>query len=207
MQIGRHLALDLEQCIHRQQPVVADVHMAADGEQAPGDGEVAIAQRTLDHRFDGQQRLELAPQRNAFQERARAVPAAVSPSDSVASRWKCESTNGGEHHLRRAASMVMAASAAMAGSTCCDAAVTRTARSIPVRPSGSVALRMIRSKDKADIPRKAHPEVSMVCRERASAVVEHLRARALTIPMQSGELACRPSPGLLPSCRPRGHIC
>jgi hypothetical protein len=35
--------------------------MCADGEQPLGDGEIAIAQRPLDHRLMGEDRLQLAP--------------------------------------------------------------------------------------------------------------------------------------------------
>ena len=73
--VGRDLALHLEQRVDREQPVVADVDMAADREQALGHREVAIAQRALDHRLVREQRLQLAPQRDAFEQRARLVEA------------------------------------------------------------------------------------------------------------------------------------
>src|SRR5204863_741909 len=56
----------VEQRIDRNEPVVADVHMAADREEALGDREIAIAQRALGDRLRRQQRPELAPQRDAL---------------------------------------------------------------------------------------------------------------------------------------------
>ena len=52
--------------------------MAADGEQPLRDGEVAIAERALDDRLVRQMRLQLAPQRDAFEQRARQVEARLS---------------------------------------------------------------------------------------------------------------------------------
>ena len=49
VEIGLDPLSDLEQRLDRDQPVVADVDMAADREQALADGEVAVAQRALDH--------------------------------------------------------------------------------------------------------------------------------------------------------------
>ena len=73
--IGRDLLLHLEQRLDGEQPVVADVDMGADGEQAHRDRPVAIAKRALLHRLMGEQRLQLAPERNAFEQRARDVDA------------------------------------------------------------------------------------------------------------------------------------
>ena len=67
--------LHVEQRLDREQPVVADVDMAADGEQAARHREIAIAQRALRHGLMGQQRLQLAPQRDAFEQRAGHVEA------------------------------------------------------------------------------------------------------------------------------------
>ena len=58
-----------------EQAVVADVDMAANRKQALRHGEVAIAQRPLGHRLVRQMRLQFAPQRNAFDERAGLVEA------------------------------------------------------------------------------------------------------------------------------------
>ena len=49
--------------------------MAADGEQALRHGKVAIAQRTLGDRLGGEQRLQLAPQCDALEQRAGLVEA------------------------------------------------------------------------------------------------------------------------------------
>ena len=68
--VGRDLLLHVEQRIDRDEPVVADVDMAADREQALDDREVAVAQRALGDRFRREQRLQLAPQRDAFEQRA-----------------------------------------------------------------------------------------------------------------------------------------
>ena len=73
VEIGRDLLLHLEQRFDRQQPVVADVDVRAHRQQTLGDGEVAIAQRAFGDRLVGQQRLQLAPQRDAFEQGARLV--------------------------------------------------------------------------------------------------------------------------------------
>ena len=54
---------------------VADVDVAADGEQALRHRPVAIGERALDQRLGGQQRLQLAPERDAFEQRAAGVDA------------------------------------------------------------------------------------------------------------------------------------
>ncbi len=68
--IGRDLLLHLEQRLDGKQPVVADIDMGADGEQAHRHRPVAIAERPLLHGLVGQQRLQLAPERDAFEQRA-----------------------------------------------------------------------------------------------------------------------------------------
>ena len=73
--IGRDRLLDVEQRLDRQQPVVADIDMGADGEQAHRHRPVAIGERAVAHRLMRQERLQFAPQRNAFQQRARGVDA------------------------------------------------------------------------------------------------------------------------------------
>ena len=65
--------LHLEQRLDAEQPVVADIDMGADGEQALRHRKVAVAQRPLDHRLMGEERLQLAPQRDALEQRARLV--------------------------------------------------------------------------------------------------------------------------------------
>ena len=71
--IGRDRLLHVEQRLDREQPVVADIDMGADREQPLADREVAIAERPLHHRLMGEERLELAPERDAFEQRARLV--------------------------------------------------------------------------------------------------------------------------------------
>ena len=71
--IGRDLLLHVEQRIDRGEPIVADIDMAADREQALRDREIAIAQRALGDRLGRQQRLQLAPQRDAFEQGAGLV--------------------------------------------------------------------------------------------------------------------------------------
>ncbi|MDT4818852.1 hypothetical protein FQZ97_519530 [compost metagenome] len=73
--VGRHLALHLEQRIDREQAGVAGVHVRADRQQALGHGPVAVRERTFDERIGREQRLELAPQRDAFEQRAALVDA------------------------------------------------------------------------------------------------------------------------------------
>ena len=71
--IGRDLLLHVEQRIDRGQAIVADIDMAADREQALGDREIAIAQRALGDGLGRQQRLQFAPQRDAFEQGAGLV--------------------------------------------------------------------------------------------------------------------------------------
>ena len=75
IEIRRHAPLHLEERTHGEEPVVADVDMGADGEQSLRDREVAIAQGALDHRLVRQEGLQLAPERDAFEERAGLVEA------------------------------------------------------------------------------------------------------------------------------------
>ena len=71
--IGLDALPHLDQRLHAEQSVVAHVHMGADGEQALGDGQVAIAHRPLDHCLMRQDRLQLTPQPDAFEQRAGLV--------------------------------------------------------------------------------------------------------------------------------------
>jgi hypothetical protein len=64
-----------QQRLHGQQARVAGVHVAADGEQALGNGHIAVAQRALDDVVLHQRGLQLAPQRDALQQRAAFVDA------------------------------------------------------------------------------------------------------------------------------------
>ncbi len=71
--VGAISLFHFQQRVDRQQPVVADIDMATDGKQPLRDGKIAIAERPLLHSFRRQYRLQLAPQRDAFQKRARLV--------------------------------------------------------------------------------------------------------------------------------------
>ena len=75
VEIGPDLLAHLEKRPHPEQPVVAGVHVAADREQAHGDRPVAITERTLHHRVMGHPGLELAPERDAFEQGAGGVDA------------------------------------------------------------------------------------------------------------------------------------
>ena len=54
-------ALHLEEGIDGEEAVVADIDMAADGKEPARYRKVAIAKRTLDHRFGREERFQLAP--------------------------------------------------------------------------------------------------------------------------------------------------
>ena len=75
LQVRRDAALHLQQRTHRKQPLVADIDMRADRQQPARHRPIAIRQRPFGHRLFGQQRLQLAPQRNAFEQRAAGVDA------------------------------------------------------------------------------------------------------------------------------------
>jgi hypothetical protein len=68
-------ALDVQQRLDREQAVVAHVDMRADREQPLGHRPVAVLQRALDQRILRQLRLQLAPQRDALEQRAALVHA------------------------------------------------------------------------------------------------------------------------------------
>jgi hypothetical protein len=63
----------VQQRFHCQQPLVAHVDVRADRQQPLGHRPVAVAQRAFDQRLLRQLRLQLAPQRDAFEQRARYV--------------------------------------------------------------------------------------------------------------------------------------
>ena len=75
VEIGLHPVAHMQQRLHREQAVVADIDMRAHREQSLGDREVAVAKSALDHRLLGEQGLELAPERDAFEQRAGLVEA------------------------------------------------------------------------------------------------------------------------------------
>ena len=143
VEIGRDLLLHFEQRFDREQPVVADIDMAADGEQALRHGEIAVAQRALDDRFVRQQRLQFAPERDAFQQRARVVE----PRQAERQRRVHVEMAVDEGRRDQLAARVdrAAASPSISALDRGDAAAG-IAMSWPVRPSGSAALRMMRSK-------------------------------------------------------------
>jgi hypothetical protein len=70
VEVGRTRSLHVQQRLHGQQARVADVDVRADGQQALGHRPVAVGQRALDQRLLREQRLQLAPQRDALQQRA-----------------------------------------------------------------------------------------------------------------------------------------
>ena len=144
VEIGRDLRLHLEQRLDGEQPVVADVDMAADREQALRYRQVAVAQRPLDHRLVREERLQLAPERDAFEQRAGLVEARqaerqrrvhVEVAVDEGRRDEVAAGVDGVAGLRRRS----AARRRRSGRP-------RTAMSRPARPSGRVALRTIRSK-------------------------------------------------------------
>jgi len=49
IQVGGDQALDLQQRLDRQQPLVADVDMASDGQQTLADGQIAVRHGPFDH--------------------------------------------------------------------------------------------------------------------------------------------------------------
>ena len=73
VQIGRNLFAHLDQRIHALQVIVANVHMAADRADPHCHGQIAIAQGALDDLVHRLLWLQLAPQRDPFQQSARNV--------------------------------------------------------------------------------------------------------------------------------------
>jgi hypothetical protein len=73
VEIGGNTALDLEQRVHGEKPVIADVDVGPYGQESLRDSEVAVAQRSLDDRLVREERLELPPECNAFEQRAGLV--------------------------------------------------------------------------------------------------------------------------------------
>ena len=70
VQVRCHALLHIQQGLHRQQAGVAGVHMAADGQQPARHGPVAVLQCALHDGVVRELGLELAPQRNAFEQGA-----------------------------------------------------------------------------------------------------------------------------------------
>ncbi len=73
VEIGFDPFLHFKQRIDRQQSRIADVDMGADREQPPRHRPVAIAQGALHDRFLGEMGFQLAPEPDAFEQRARLV--------------------------------------------------------------------------------------------------------------------------------------
>ena len=73
--IGRDRFLDIEQRLDGEQPIVADIDVAAYGKQAHRHRPVAIGERPIAHGFMRQQRLQLAPQSDTFEQRAGGIDA------------------------------------------------------------------------------------------------------------------------------------
>jgi hypothetical protein len=73
--VSRDLPLHLQQRLEPHQRRCRDVHVRPDREEPLRHGEVAVAHRPLNHRLDREQRLQLPPERDAFQQRARDVQA------------------------------------------------------------------------------------------------------------------------------------
>ena len=70
---GGDLPLHLQQRLDRQKLIVADIDMAAHREAAARDGPAAELERARLDRLDGQMRLQLRPELDAFQQRAALV--------------------------------------------------------------------------------------------------------------------------------------
>ena len=143
VEIGLDLALDVEQRLDREQAVVADVDVAAHREQALRDREIAIAQRALGDRLMRQQRLQFAPQRDAFEQRA----GLVEPRQAERQR-RVHMEMAIDERRRRRAGRARRSSRGLrrqAGSIA-TMRPSRTPMSTGLRPSGSVALRTRRSK-------------------------------------------------------------
>ena len=75
VEVGRDAAPHFEQRLNRQQPVVADVDVRADRQQAARDRPVAVLHRALDQRLLLQRRFEFAPQCDPFEQGAGLVHA------------------------------------------------------------------------------------------------------------------------------------
>lgn len=140
--IGCDLFLDLEQRFCRHEARIGRVHVAANVEKALGDGEVAIAKRSFDEGFLRQQRPQLAPERDALEQRAGDVHA----RQTERQRRIHVEMRIAEGRADQAAGRVDL----LAGVAVIDfsmAAILPPARPIskPCRPSGRFALRMIRS--------------------------------------------------------------
>ena len=75
VEIGLHARANVDQRLDGEQPRITDVDMRADREQALGDGPVAVRERALDDRVLRERGLQLAPQRDPFEQRSAGVDA------------------------------------------------------------------------------------------------------------------------------------
>ena len=75
VEVGSDPLLRFEKRFDGQQPIVAHVDVAAHGKKAHGHGPVAIGERPFEHRLVGQERFQLAPQRDALEQGAGAIDA------------------------------------------------------------------------------------------------------------------------------------
>ena len=75
VEVGGDLGADVEEGLDAEEAVVAGVDVAADGEEAHGDGPVAVGQRAVADFLDGGDLAELAPEGDAFEQRAGGVDA------------------------------------------------------------------------------------------------------------------------------------
>ena len=71
VEIRAHALADVDERVDGEEPRIADVDMRADREEALAHRPVAIGERPLDERLRGQRRLELAPERDALEQRSR----------------------------------------------------------------------------------------------------------------------------------------
>ena len=75
VEVGGDLGADVEQGLDAEEAVVGGVDVAADGEEAHGDGPVAVGERAVADFLDGGDLAELAPEGDAFEEGAGGVDA------------------------------------------------------------------------------------------------------------------------------------
>ena len=75
VEVGGDLGADVEEGLDAEEAVVGGVDVAADGEEAHGDGPVAVGQRAVADFLDGGDGAELAPEGDAFEQRAGGVDA------------------------------------------------------------------------------------------------------------------------------------
>ena len=134
--------LDFQQGLHRQQARIAHVDVGANRQQSLGHRPVAISQRALDDGLESELRLELAPQRDALQQRAALIDA----RQPVGQRRVHVEMGVDERRRHELAGRIerLARSAGDARPTS-TIRPSWTAMSMPVRPSGRLAFLIRRS--------------------------------------------------------------